>query len=109
MTTIVKPIWISKDGRKFYYPHDFNDNHLLCMIPFLAKGVKALDQIKERVNEDTRVLVQKSIDYRLDLTALLLEEIRRRALEELSKTPQIEDWEQDLYINLSYYDRPDGR
>lgn len=101
-----KPIWISKEGRKFYSPKDFDDSHLSNMIPFLARGIKALDQIKERLGDDGRVLIQRSIDHRLNLTETLLEEIRLRGLEEPLKASTTENWEQDYYKSLSYYTRP---
>lgn len=101
-----KPIWVSQDGRKFFSPKDFDDNHLINMIPFLAKGIKALSQVKEMVDDDVKVLMQTSIDCRLDLSTLLLEEIRCRGLEELFRSPQIEDWEQEFYNSFSYYNKP---
>lgn len=75
-----KPIWVTKNGRKMYSPKDFDDGHLLNMIPFLLRGVLELNFFLKQVDEDTSFLLKKQIDYRIELAILLMDEAGRRGL-----------------------------
>jgi len=82
MTTSQKPIWVSQDGRKFYSPKEFEDDHLMNMIPFLSRGIFNMSAATctDHLDEDERELMKEFIDNRVVLAGKLLDEAKRRGL-----------------------------
>ncbi len=75
------PIWVTKDGRLFYSPKEFDDDHLMNMIPFVARDIFNMSvYITSLHDEDEQVLVQQWVDKRLSLSGDLLDEAKRRGL-----------------------------
>ncbi len=75
------PIWVAKDGREFYSLEDFDNDHLMNMIPFVARDIFNMSvYITSLHDEDERALQQRWIDKRLSLSGDLLDEAKRRGL-----------------------------
>lgn len=77
-----KPIWISQNGRKFYKPEEFDDDHLMNMITFLSRGIFNMSAtlVVDRFDEDEQQLFQGVIENRVSLAGTLLDEAKKRGL-----------------------------
>ena len=80
--SLKKPIWVAQDGRKFYKPEDFDDGHLMNMIPFLSRGIfnMSVYECTDRFEPDEQQLYREFIDSRVTLAGKLLDEAKRRGL-----------------------------
>ncbi len=75
------PIWTAKDGREFFSPEEFDDEHLQNMIPFLARDIFNINvNILHIFDDDERAILQQILDKRISLAESLLHETRRRGL-----------------------------
>ncbi len=80
--SLKKPIWVARNGRKFYKPEDFADDHLMAMIPFLSRGIFNMSAASytDHFEDDERELMKEFIDNRVVLAGKLLDEAKRRGL-----------------------------
>ncbi len=80
--SLKKPTWVAQDGRKFYKPEDFEDDHLLNMIPFLSRGIFNMSAASctDHFEDDERELLKEFIGNRVVLAGSLLDEAKRRGL-----------------------------